>query len=105
MDGTALKIAIEAKSRAELLEERLDRHLTEVRDQGKSLAEKVDNINETMSKIHVDLLSRIGDTREDHLKADKETNLKIYTVNAGITTFLYAIFEFFTSLFKSKGGQ
>jgi hypothetical protein len=77
MDRTALKEALEAKSQVEVLEDRFDRHLDEMRAQTKELAVKVDMMNMTMNQIHVDLVGKIGDT-----------NIRIYTVNGLISAFI-----------------
>ena len=50
-EATAFQIAMEAKAHVEVLEERFDRHLNEVKDASRTLGDKVDALNATTDFI------------------------------------------------------
>lgn len=88
LEESAMRIAIEARSHAQILEERFDRHMNESRDANKSMAIKVDDLVESVNKIHIDLLNNISNARIDQIKDDKNTNIKIYTLNGLLSLFV-----------------
>lgn len=91
---------IKTSAKVEILEDRFERHLKEVKTQTENLCTKLDSLNSSVNSIHIDLIGKIGEARENQIKDDKATNLKIYTVNATITTFIIGIAEAIRSFFK-----
>lgn len=89
---------IRTASRVDILEERFDRHLSETKEQVKSLSEKVDNLSSKISQLNVDIIQSVTSARMDQMKSSNETNIKLYTVNgliAAFVSFLTAIVSFF----------
>ena len=64
-------------SRVDVLEDRFERHLEDMKKQTETLSLKVDALISAMNLIHLDLINKIGDT-----------NLRIYTVNGLISAFV-----------------
>lgn len=93
MNLNAEKIAIEALTKAEQMEERFDRHIP-------MLTEEIKNLSKEMHQMELRIMHALALTREQQLKDDRATQWKLIALSGMVATFVSGIGAAISSFVK-----
>ncbi len=92
----AYTMAMDAKSRTEVLEERFDRHMEKI----ERAIERLDKKIEAQNGMELRLTQVINKVQLDAVQADNQTNLKVYGLISAISATIYGLGETIKHIFK-----